>query len=643
MTGTALVPVNTTAQPVNTSQIDTGLVWPNGMPIIREVMTEKIAAATLTGVRQAVSWQVTPGLDPCGLATLLMEAIDGDPQAYMQLAEEMEEKELQYASVLGTRKRQVAQLDITVSAPPGDDPIDKEITAAVQDELVDSGLVQGALFDMLDAVGKGYSLTEIIWNLQGAHWGIDSLDYVDPRFVRFDRPTRRIPLLRADNDGGIGLPLPPYKFAWLQIKAKSGIPVRNGLARPVAWAWMFKNFALKDWVQFCEIYGIPLRVGEFAPGASEADKNALLQAVASISSDAACIIPSNMKINFQDAGGKGGASDVHGALTDYLDKQISKIVLGQTSTTDATPGKLGSSNEATEVREDIERADAYAISVCLNRDVITPFCFLNYGPRPKYPTIRVGRSEPKNAALMVDTIAKLAPLGGRFAQSDVYDAVGFSTPGPEDVVFAPPAPTPQGVPPGNAANVPLADLNFDLNTTRRAHLLAYELLASEERDAIEHVTTARLADYKQLMGPAVEQILATAKASAGFEDFKQRLRTINPNMTSLATSLASLTFQAFAGAASGLALEDRPLRSLASNDRRVPRPYGDVEYGDPGWQEDRKPRYPLDTEEHIRAAWSYIHQDDDRSKYSADQVNHIESKIVAAWKKKIDSAGPPSA
>lgn len=559
MAGTALVPAGVTS-PAIRSQQDTGLVYPNGMPIIREVMTERIAAATVTGVRQAVGSLVTPGLDMCGLASLLMEANDGDPLSYMQLAEEIEEKDLQYLAVLGTRKRQVAQLDITVSAPPGDDPLDAEITAAVQAELVDAGLIQGALFDMLDSVGKGYSLTEIVWDMQGSHWGIAALDYVDPRFIRFDRPTRRIPLLRGDNDGGIGLPLPPYKFAFLQIKAKSGLPVRGGLVRPVAWAWMFKSFTLKDWVQFCEIFGIPFRVGKFAPGASEDDKNALLQAVASVSSDAACIIPSNMEIAFQETGAKGSAGDVHGALTDYLDKQISKVVLGQTSTTDATPGKLGGAHEATDVREDIERADAYAVTVCLNRDVVAPFCLLNYGPRPKYPTIRVGRSEPKNAALMVDTAAKLVPVGLKVSQSDIRDAVGFSTPGPDDELLVMAA---AGAPAGAAGSVPLGDLSYDLNATRRAHLLAYELLAAEERDAIERATQAQLANYKELMGPAVQQILATAKASTGFEDFQSRIRTLHPDMTPLALKLASLTFQSFAGAAAGLRVDDRPARDLA--------------------------------------------------------------------------------
>lgn len=72
-------------------------------------------------------------------------------------------------------------------------------------------------------------------------------------------------------------------------------------------------------------------------------------------------------------------------------------------------------------------------------------------------------------------------------------------------------------------------------------------------------------------------------------------------------------------------------------------PYGDVEYADPGYQEDGKKRYPLDTEEHIRAAWNYVHQKKNADKYTADQLDKVKAKIIAAWKDKIDSDGPPAA
>lgn len=72
-------------------------------------------------------------------------------------------------------------------------------------------------------------------------------------------------------------------------------------------------------------------------------------------------------------------------------------------------------------------------------------------------------------------------------------------------------------------------------------------------------------------------------------------------------------------------------------------PYGDVTYADPGYQSDKKKRYPLDTEEHIRAAWDYIHQEKNSGQYSSSQASAIKSRIIGAWKRKIDKSGPPSA
>lgn len=73
------------------------------------------------------------------------------------------------------------------------------------------------------------------------------------------------------------------------------------------------------------------------------------------------------------------------------------------------------------------------------------------------------------------------------------------------------------------------------------------------------------------------------------------------------------------------------------------KPYGDVEYADPGHQADGKHRYPVDTEEHIRSAWSYINKPGNASKYSAEQLSSVRGKIESAWKDKIDAKGPPSA
>jgi len=68
--------------------------------------------------------------------------------------------------------------------------------------------------------------------------------------------------------------------------------------RVIAWMYLFKNYTMKDWVSFAEIYGLPLRLGKYQQGASEDDKRALMQALVQIGADAAGIIPDGTTIDF---------------------------------------------------------------------------------------------------------------------------------------------------------------------------------------------------------------------------------------------------------------------------------------------------------------------------------------------------------
>lgn len=73
------------------------------------------------------------------------------------------------------------------------------------------------------------------------------------------------------------------------------------------------------------------------------------------------------------------------------------------------------------------------------------------------------------------------------------------------------------------------------------------------------------------------------------------------------------------------------------------KPYGNVTYADPGYQADKQARYPIDSEEHVRAAWSYINQADNASRYSANQLTAIKKRIMDAMRKygidKYENAG----
>ncbi len=56
--------------------------------------------------------------------------------------------------------------------------------------------------------------------------------------------------------------------------------------------------------------------------------------------------------------------------------------------------------------------------------------------------------------------------------------------------------------------------------------------------------------------------------------------------------------------------------------------YGNVEFADT-----TNKKYPIDSPEHVRAAWSYINHKDNAAKYDRDDVNQIKNRIKNAAKK----------
>jgi len=90
------------------------------------------------------------------------------------------------------------------------------------------------------------------------------------------------------------------------------------------------------------------------------------------------------------------------------------------------------------------------------------------------------------------------------------------------------------------------------------------------------------------------------------------------SLTAYAVALSEITSPA-------VVLEDRAASPA--------KPYGDVPYADPGYQKDKKKRYPLDSKDHAKSAWSYINQPGNASAYSPEDLAKVKAAIMAACKK----------
>ncbi|WP_067734478.1 DUF935 domain-containing protein [Novosphingobium naphthalenivorans] len=512
------------------------LVLPDGRPLTRESLGGEIAKPSRASIRTIQSGHPAQGLTPGRLAQLLRSAEQGDATAYYELAEEMEEKDLHYLALLRTRKLAVAQLPIEVE--PADDSVQAKEDAKLIEDWLDRDMLETELFDILDAIGKGVSATEILWDMKPKSWMPRALKWRDPRWFKFDDDTGEELLLRGGPDGtGTDTPLPAGKFIVHAHPSKSGLPVRGGLARIAAWGYMFKNFAIKDWVTFLERYGQPLRIGKYGPNESEENKAILYRALWELGSDAAAAFPETMSVDFVDRKAGTAPNDLWKSHAEYIDEQLSKAVLGQTSTTDAKAGGLGSgqADSHSKVAETIERADAKLLAATLNRDAVVPIVMLNRGPREKYPRLKIGRPDEEDIKLSIESAEKLTNLGVKIDGEEMRERAGLPAAKSDETALKPGGVnSPQeaaGAPAGAVpAKNPAPALLNPLKSTTAASpgetgTLQSQSAALQERqpDALALTTDEALGDWEAMVTPLLDPVDALIAGCETLGELQSRL------------------------------------------------------------------------------------------------------------------------
>jgi len=539
-----------------------------GRPVDTGLLKEEQAAATFSGIRNIYSiMHPSIGITPEKLNAILRQSELGDPYLFLELCEDMEEKDLHYLSVLSTRKQTVAQLDITVK-PASSSAEDKMAADLVRDMLVENGdfNVQAALFDILDAIGKGFSATEIIWDQQSTEWAPVALKWRDPRWFMFDWISGNMILVRTLRTDGQGLlrglegslveynkgdarigiqpatePLAPYKFITHFSKAKSGLPIRGGLSRAASWVYMFKTFIMKDWVTFAERFGMPARVGKYGPGASSGDRELLLRAAAALGSDAAAILPEGMEIEFLEVKSSGGgrSQSIYEQAAVYFDSAMSKAVLGQTLTTEM-PGRGGGSRAAAQVHADVRRDilawDAVRVAESLNRDLVKPIVDLNLGERRRYPLITLGLPDDQDMKVFSDVVGTLVDRGLKVGQRAILDKVGLPAPVQGEAVLQPRTSISEKAPEPDDTNAP-DDLLDEAPVQPTPHVRKRTTNRKTRRNrarpdtlAIEAGATRMSEEWELVMGPLVDPLQRSIAQARDLPDVKKRLAEAVPEM-----------------------------------------------------------------------------------------------------------------
>jgi len=471
-----------------------GLLDQFGTPVPRSViaaMRQEISGTDAIEGRPPFPGHFATRMRPELLGAIIRAADNGSSLEWRIVQEEIEELYPHYHAVLSKRRRGVCQLPITVR--PASDAPEHAKHAAFVDDWIKTGVLADALFDMTDAIGKGASVTEIMWDTKPGGYRPKELLFREWRFFEISWKDGETIWLRTgaraepETLGGFA-ELLPHKFVQHRHKSKSGLTIRAGLTRIVAFLWMYSMFTLRDWALFTQSYGMPIRVGRYGPEASDTDKRVLWRAVSSIAGDVAAIIPKSMEIEFQKDTDRKGGSELYEKRLDWLDRTVSKVVLGGTAGTDAIAGGHAVGREHRAVEQDVERFDAGLLGNTITRQIVQQMVAFSFGPQDAgYPTVHIGQPDQVPLNEFTQGVAAMIPFGLTVKADEVRERYGLTAPEKADEVLQPPAPVAQ--PEKLLPTTKPDDPTSDMQTAQRflGRLLTLQSEAAPE--LVEQLTT----------------------------------------------------------------------------------------------------------------------------------------------------------
>ena len=413
----------------------------------------------------------------------------------------------QCASTFGDRRLAVTSKEWQVDAG-GEAPIDQAAADDLREQI--AALEWDRITDrMLYARWYGHGIAEALWRTDGSRIILDDIRVRDrSRFA-------------YSNDGGIWLlsdagqwvRMPERKFWHIAVGADhDDDPYGLGLAHYAYWPVFFKRNDLKFWLIFAEKFGSPTAVGKIPMGKwDDAElKDAVLEQLLCFSSEAAIVVPEEAQVELLEAARTGAGT--YDELYDRMDGAIAKLIIGQTASTEGTPGKLGGEGLRSEVRDDLIKADADLVCGSFNRQIATWLTEWNF-PGAKIPRVWRKVEPEEDMATAAATDAAVKALGFTPSEEYIQERYGkhWTKTQPLDLGGGNPFGGPRD------PNDPAADF------AERGAIATLRAAKAVDQDAIKDAA-AFLADrYATTLGPRVDELLGYAEESGDFDTFRKRL------------------------------------------------------------------------------------------------------------------------
>lgn len=346
------------------------------------------------------------------LHTIISSAKGGDITDALELFEDMESRDLRLFSLANTRRLGVTRLQweivsaADVQARKIDEAAANEAASYVREHLDDLPTFKTALDHLATAIGPNLAVVEKVWE----YGELIELEPVPNGRLTMKPQESDAIRVRTAEERSYGIEADPRKFVVYTPKNLSGSPLAKTLSQATAYIWLYKKLAVSDWGAFCELFGMPVRVGKYDRNTPDREKTALKNMLENMGSRAWAMISRAVEIEFVESSQRGTAP--FEAFMNALGREMAMGWLGATMSADTTgaTGTYAAARVHDEVRDDLQDDDLAREAAMVREQIIAPMVAYRF-PGRDMPIPFFQRSKPEDSKALAETVSAWQQAG----------------------------------------------------------------------------------------------------------------------------------------------------------------------------------------------------------------------------------------
>ena len=344
------------------------------------------------------------------LAGVIEEAQNGDTRELFALYRDIITNDSHVRSEFMKRKAAVLGDPVSVVSFKKDEPADVEATglcAGVLDNPTFAGaeswLMNATLYPVavLEKVFEarpdgGFALKELV----PVHYQL--LDYSQGALRIFDVDDSGTPLQTSHE-------VTPERYIVHRGDLMPAPDNWGGAMRSILFWWLLRTMSRQWWADLLERFGIPFLKGRYSDEKGRATLERAFRLAVQLG---AIVVSKNTEVEVVQAA-NGDSSNSHERFITICNQEISKLIVGQTLSSTASPtGELGggTANLQGEVRDDIRKADAKSLAATLRSQLFEQMLAIN-GRTGHAPKILFGSDSSSELSVSLSLIGKLREAG----------------------------------------------------------------------------------------------------------------------------------------------------------------------------------------------------------------------------------------